>query len=69
MKTPETCVDPTRTGNTAKARILYRDGRIVDYDNPSVALEVYYGLPRGTRAAFRAVGDETPVYPHDYVDK
>lgn len=55
-------------GNTNKARIFYPElGRIVEYDNPKLALAVYYDLVRSQRAAFRAAGDTTPVYPHGYV--
>lgn len=54
--------------NTLKARIFYPDGRIEAYDDVTLALDVYYALDHGIRAAFRAAGDITPVYPHDYVD-
>lgn len=61
--------DPRRMGNIDKARILYPDSRIVEYDDGALALKVYYGLGSGVRAAFRAAGDDTPVYPHDYVGR
>lgn len=57
----------TDIGNTSKARIFYLDGLIDEYENGKLALQVYYGLHKSTRAAFRAAGDDTPVYPHDYV--
>ena len=52
-----------------KARLFYPDGRIVEYDDPKMAYAVWLGLPKGVRAAFRGANDETPVYPHDYVDR
>jgi hypothetical protein len=55
--------------NTDKARIFHPDGSVVEYEDSALALVVYYGLPQGIRAAFRAAGDTTPVYPHDYVDE
>jgi len=54
-------------GDTSKARIFYPDGRIVQYQNGSLALQIYYALPPGIKAAFRTAGNKTPVYPHDYV--
>lgn len=60
---------PTDVGNTAKARIIYPDMKVCYYDDSKLALEVYYALGRGIRAAFRAAGDTTPVYSHDYVDR
>lgn len=55
-------------GSTAKARIFYPDGRIDEYDDGALALKIYYALPRGVKAAFRAAGDTNFVYPHDFVD-
>lgn len=55
-------------GDTSKARIFFSDGTRSDYNDAALALSIYYELPQGCRAAFRAVGDSTPVYPHDYVD-
>ena len=54
---------------TSKARIYYIDGRIVHYDDEKLAYAVWLALPTGTRAAFRAAGDSTPVYSRDFVDK
>lgn len=56
------------TIDVSKARIYYPDGRIDTYDDSRLALDIYYSLDRGIRAAFRAVGDNTLVYPHDFVD-
>lgn len=57
---------PQDVGSVDKSRIFYLDGRITEYDDGRLALEVYYALEPGVGAAFRAAGDETPVYPHDY---
>lgn len=52
-----------------KARLYYRDGRIVEYDDPRLAYEVWVAEPKGVRVAFRGRGDATPVYPYDCVDR
>lgn len=52
-----------------KTRIHYIDGTIVEYKDAKLAYTVWLALPRGTRAAFRGVGDKTPVLPHDYADR
>ena len=52
-----------------KARILYPDGRVSEYDDQRLAYAVWLGLPLGIRCAFRGAGDNRPVYPHDYVDQ
>jgi hypothetical protein len=57
----------TGLGNTSKARIFYPDGRIEEYENGKLALEIYYGLHKSTRAAFRAAGNTDAVLSHDYV--
>lgn len=57
------------TGDVTKTRLFFSDGLISSYDDPKLALDVYYGLPRGIKVAFRSAGDKTPVYPHDYVDR
>ena len=52
---------------TEYARIYYRDGTVAPYQ--ALAYAVWLALPKGTKAAFRGKGDQTPVYPHDFVDK
>ena len=51
------------------ARLYYSDGHVEEYNDQSLALAVYYAMPRGVRVAFRGKGDIRPVYPHDYVDR
>lgn len=50
-------------GDTSKARIFFSDGTRSDYNDAALALSIYYELPQGCRAAFRAVGDSTPFIP------
>lgn len=57
----------TTNGDTTKTRILFRDGRIIEYDDYRLAYSVYLSLPKHVRAAFRGAGDKTPVYNHEYV--
>ncbi len=56
-----------QVGNTKVARILYPDGRIIVYSSDKLAYQVYSSLPRGVKAAFRAAGDKTWVYPADFI--
>jgi hypothetical protein len=58
--------------NTRKqqsARIHFRDGRVLKFKDQTLAYQTWLSLPRGTRAAFRAQGDDRPVYAWDYADK
>ena len=50
-------------------RIIHANGHVDTFGDNKMALEFYYSLPKGCRAAFRGIGDFTPVYPHDCVDK
>jgi len=52
-----------------KARIIFSNGRVDAFADNSIQLASYYGLPKGTRAAFRAIGDASPVYPWSCVDR
>ena len=61
--------DGERIGDHTKARIFYPDGRIDEWVDSAMAYAVYMALDKGIRAAFRAAGNKTPVYPHDYVDR
>ena len=63
MKRPRQCRKP------APARILFRDGRVLAFNNPILAYQTWLALPRGVRAAFRGRGDVRPVYPWDFADK
>ena len=63
--TDQTEQKTTRSGAT----LHYSDGRRDYYHDATLALKVYYALPRGVRVAFRSAGDLAPVYPHDYVDR
>ncbi len=55
--------------DVSKARIIHPDGKVYHYEDQKLAYEVYLGLPKGIRVAFRSAGDLTPVYSYDYVDK
>lgn len=56
-------------GDTTKARIFYPNGLISSFFSSPLAYSVYIALDKGVRAAYRAAGDETPVYDQDYVDR
>jgi len=58
-----------KTGNAAKARIYFTDGRVSEFHDDRLAYQVWLALPRGVRAAFRGKRDERPVYPWDFVDQ
>ena len=47
------------------ARIHFRDGRVLKFTDQTLAHQTWLSLPRGTRAAFRATGDNRPVYAWD----
>ncbi len=51
---------------TRKAKLYYRDGTIVEYDDQRLAYAVWLATDRSTAVAFRGKGDDTPVYPSDY---
>jgi hypothetical protein len=53
--------------DTARARIYFTDGHVEHFPNQILAFEVWLGLPKGIRAAFRSANDSRPVYPWDYV--
>jgi len=55
--------------HTAKARLHFPDGRVVHYENQSLAYQVWLSFPQGIRVAFRGAGDCRPVYPWDYADR
>lgn len=57
----------TGLGDTSKARIFFPNGQINEYEDGAFALQIYYSLPKDTRAAFRAAGDTDVVLSHDYV--
>jgi hypothetical protein len=56
-------------GDYTKARLFYPDGKREEYDSQTLACALYFGLPKGERAAFRGKNDTTPVYPWDLVDR
>jgi hypothetical protein len=58
-----------KTGKSRPARIYFRDGRVVEFRDQTLAYQTWLSLPRGTRAAFRGKGDQRPVYTWDYADK
>ena len=60
---------PIQTVPPRPARIQFRDGRVVEFTDQSLAYQTWLALPRGVRAAFRGKGDARPVYPWDYADK
>jgi len=51
------------------ARIHFRDGRVLKFQDQRLAYQTWLSLPRGTCAAFRGKGDNRPVYAWDYADK
>jgi len=51
------------------ARILFRNGRVVEFNNQTLAYQTWLALPCGTRAAFRGQGDSRPVYSWDFADQ
>ena len=53
--------------DTSKARLYFRDGTITEYDDQCLAYAVWLAIDRDTPVAFRSKGDNTPVYPWDYV--
>ena len=55
--------------DTNKARLYFSDGRIKEYEDQTLAYEIWLVLPKGTRVAFRGKGDKSPVYSWDLVDK
>ncbi len=55
-------------GDTTTARIFHPGGRVDRFEDQQVAYRLWLGLPKGVRAAFRGIGDASPVYPWDYVD-
>ncbi len=58
--------------NTRKqqsAWIHFRDGRVLKFQDQTLAYQTWLSLPRGIRAAFRGKGDHRPVYAWDYADK
>ena len=63
MKQPRQFRKPT------PARILFRDGRVLAFNNPILAYQTWLALPRGVRAAFRGRGDVRPVYAWDFADQ
>ena len=60
---------PMQTAPPPPARIYYRDGRVVEFTEQTLAYQTWLALPRGIRAAFRGSGDTRPVYPWDYADQ
>ena len=51
------------------ARIHFRDGGVLTFQDQRLAYQTWLFLPRGIRAAFRGKGDNRPVYAWDYADK
>jgi hypothetical protein len=51
------------------ARIHFRDGRVLTFQDQRLAYQTWLSLPRGIGAAFRGKGDDRPVYAWDYADK
>ncbi len=51
----------------SRSRIYFPNGRVRHYKDQAMAYQLWLRLPKSTRAAFRAAGDRTPVYSHDYV--
>jgi hypothetical protein len=52
-----------------KARLYYLDGRVEQYSDQALAYSFWLGMKKGVRVAFRGIGDQTPVYAYDYVDR
>ncbi len=50
-----------------KARLYFPDGTVSEYTDGKLAYAVWLGLPSDVAVAFRAAGDNRPVYSHDYV--
>jgi hypothetical protein len=57
------------TGDTSKARLLFSNGHIEEYDDQHLAYALWLALPRGVRAAFRGKNDNRPVYGWECVDR
>ena len=51
------------------ARIHFRDGRVLTFQDQRLAYQTWLSLPRGIRAAFRGKGNNRPVHAWDYADK
>lgn len=49
------------------ATLYFSNGTKTHYSDASLALKVYYALPRNMRVAFRHDSDTLPVLAHDYV--
>jgi len=56
-----------RNNPARKARVLFPDGRVIEFDSNKLAYEFWIGLPKGQRAALRKIGDDSPVLSHEYV--
>lgn len=53
------------TPQQPSACIHFRDGRVLKFQNQTLAYQTWLSLPCGTRAAFRGKGDNHPVYAWD----
>jgi len=60
---------PLNTPNQPPARIYFRDGRVLTFQDQRLAYQTWLSLPRGIGAAFRGKGDSRPVYAWDYADQ
>ena len=60
---------PPQPTSPPPARIYYRDGRVVEFNQQVLAYQTWLALSRGIRAAFRGPGDTRPVLPWDYADQ
>jgi hypothetical protein len=62
-------IDRRNAEDLTKARLFFRDGSVNTYADQKLAYAIWLGLPNGVCCAFRGIGDATPVYSHDYVDR
>ena len=53
--------------DVAKARVYFRDGCIMHFEDQRQAYQFWLNLAPCVRAAFRGAQDITPVLPWDYV--
>ena len=53
--------------NAVKARVYFRNGRIVIFEDQRLAYQFWLNIAPSVRAAFRGAQDITPVLPWDYV--
>lgn len=62
-------IQGNKGADLTKTRLFYRNGYVATYSNAALAYSIWLGAPKGTGVAFRAAGDATPVFGHDYADR